>query len=127
MTTQSPRIEGYHAHIYYDPETKPTAQRLAAAATGELPVVFGGFSDEPVGPHPVGNLQFIFKPAAFANVVPWLMMNRDGLSVLVHPLSEDSLRDHDADGLWLGTPVKLRLHRMRPGYQPEQLPTTERI
>jgi aromatic ring-cleaving dioxygenase len=123
MNKTTPRINGYHAHVYYDATTKPKAQSLATAAIDQLPVEIGGFSDKPVGPHPVGNLQLIFKPAEFARVVPWLMMNRDGLSVLVHPLTDDSVRDHDSDGLWLGTQVPLRLHRMRPGYTPDLLPS----
>jgi aromatic ring-cleaving dioxygenase len=124
MNRANPRIDGYHAHIYYDATTKPKAQHLAAAVTAQLSVEIGGFSDEPVGPHPVGNLQLIFKPAEFASIVPWLMMNRDRLSVLVHPLSDDAVRDHDGLELWLGTPVPLRLHRMTPDYTPDLLPST---
>jgi aromatic ring-cleaving dioxygenase len=123
MNQTNPRIDGYHAHIYYDAATKPKVQRLAAAATDQLPVEIGGFSDEPVGPHPVGNLQLIFKPSEFASVVPWLMMNRNGLSVLVHPLTDDAVRDHDGQELWLGTPVPLRLHTMTPDYTPDLLPS----
>jgi aromatic ring-cleaving dioxygenase len=69
-------------------------------------------------------VQLIFKPAEFAAVVPWLMRNRNGLSVLVHPLTEDSVRDHSEQELWLGTPVPLRLHVMAPGYTPDLLPST---
>jgi aromatic ring-cleaving dioxygenase len=127
MTTQSPRIEGYHAHVYYDAAHRPTAERLAAAVDEKFAAAkIAGLFDEPVGPHPTGNLQIVFGATEFGTLVPWLMTNRDGLDVLVHPLSQDSLRDHDTDGLWLGTPVKLRLHRMRPGYRPEQLPAGER-
>ena len=109
-TQQSVANLGYHAHIYYDAATRPKVQHLAWSAIEQLPIEVGGFSDEPDGPHPVGNLQFAFTPAEFASVVPWLMMNRDGLSVLVHPLTGDMARDHDAQALWLGTPLALRPH-----------------
>jgi len=33
MTTHSPRIDGYHAHVYYDAKTRPIAERLAKAMT----------------------------------------------------------------------------------------------
>jgi aromatic ring-cleaving dioxygenase len=123
MTTHSPRIDGYHAHVYYDAAHRPTAERLAAVVGEKFTAAkIAGLFDGPVGPHPIGNLQIVFGAAEFGTLVPWLMTNRVGLDVLVHPLSEDSLRDHDTDGLWLGTPVKLRLHRMRPGYEPERLP-----
>jgi aromatic ring-cleaving dioxygenase len=79
--------------------------------------------DKPVGPHPVANLQIIFAPGEFARVVPWLMLNRNGLDVLVHPLTADAARDHDSDGMWLGTQLKLRPHMHRRDYAPELLPT----
>ena len=57
---------GYHAHIYYDPaRTRPTAERLCAVLGQQCQVQFGGFRDEPVGPHPVANVQVIFTPEQF--------------------------------------------------------------
>jgi aromatic ring-cleaving dioxygenase len=122
MNDHNPRIEGYHAHVYYDAATRPAAERLAESVGGKFTVEIGGFFDEPVGPHPVANLAIVFKSAEFATVVPWLMLNRGGLSVLVHPLTDDSVRDHDTDGAWLGTPVPLRLHAMTRDYTPDLLP-----
>jgi aromatic ring-cleaving dioxygenase len=123
MKPTIPGIDGYHAHVYYAAATRAKVERLAVAALDQLSVEIGGFSDEPVGPHPVGNLQLIFRPSEFASVVPWLMMNRDGLSVLVHPLTDDAIRDHDGQELWLGKQVPLRLHVMRPDYTPDLLPS----
>ena len=121
----SPPIEisGYHAHVYYDPATRPHAERLAETIGKEFPVQLGGFHDGPVGPHPIANLQIIFTVAEFLNVVPWLMLNREGLDVLIHPLTDDSVEDHSRDALWLGTPVPLKLAALRPTYRPELLPT----
>ena len=125
MTDQpNPQIVGYHAHVYYDPmTTRPAAQRIAEAVAGKFAVEIGGMFDQPGGPHPVANLQIIFAPDEFARLVPWLMLNRDGLDVLVHPLSDDAARDHDSDGLWLGTQLKLRPHTHRRDYTPELLPS----
>ena len=121
----SPPIEirGYHAHVYYDPATRPHAERLAETIGKEFPVQFGGLHDGPVGPHPIANLQIIFTVAEFQNVVPWLMLNRKGLDVLIHPLTDDSVEDHSRYALWLGTPVPLKLAALRPTYRPELLPT----
>jgi aromatic ring-cleaving dioxygenase len=125
MTDQSnPQIAGYHAHVYYDPmTTRPAAERLAEEVAGNFAVKIGGLFDKPVGPHPVANLQIIFAPDEFARLVPWLMLNRNGLDVLVHPLTADAARDHDADGLWLGTQLQLRPHTHSRDYAPELLPT----
>ena len=123
----SPPIEisGYHAHVYYDVATRPLAERLAETIRKEFPVQFGGFHDGPVGPHPIANLQIIFTVAEFQNVVPWLMLNREGLDVLTHPLTDDSVDDHSRYALWLGTPVPLKLETLRRSYRSELLPATE--
>jgi DOPA 4,5-dioxygenase len=57
-------------------------------------VKLGSLRDEPVGPHPVANAQVIFTPEQFQPVVEWLMLHREGLDVLIHPLAEDSVDDH---------------------------------
>ena len=118
------RNRGYHAHIYYDPErTRPTAERLCDVIGQQFQVQFGGFRDEPVGPHPVANVQVIFAPEQFQPVVEWLMLHRDGLDVLIHPLTDNSLDDHSRDAMWLGSPVPLKLDTLRRTYRPELLPS----
>ena len=71
--------------------------------------------DGPVGPHPIANVLVIFKPDQFAEVVPYLMLNREGLDVLVHPLTTDAVEDHRGYAIWLGNPVPLRLHTLPNG------------
>jgi aromatic ring-cleaving dioxygenase len=115
-------LTGYHAHVYYSTETKPVAERLAAAIGDKFNVKFGGFHDEPVGPHPIANLQIIFGADEFQNVMPWLMLNRESLDILIHPLTDDSVDDHSIYAAWLGTPVALKLETLRRSYRPELLP-----
>ena len=119
-------IKGYHAHVYYDPQTKPKAAALRATIIGKFAVEPGGFSDEPRGPHPISQFNVIFETGEFHNIVPWLMLNREGLDVLVHPLTESSYDDHSKNALWLGTPVPMKLDILRPTYRTELLPTAQR-
>jgi DOPA 4,5-dioxygenase len=65
----------------------------------------------------------MFTTAQFEDIVPWLMLNRQGLDVLVHPLTDDSYDDHSRYAVWLGTPVPLKLNTMRRTYRAEQYPT----
>jgi DOPA 4,5-dioxygenase len=123
MNDQSPHIAGYHAHVYYDSDSRVAAEDLAKAISEKFAVRLGGFFDEPAGPHPVANLHINFSTAEFGSVVPWLMQNRHGLNVLIHPLTDDSVRDHNVDGAWLGAPVPLKLHGLRRTYRPELLPS----
>jgi aromatic ring-cleaving dioxygenase len=109
-------ISGYHAHLYYEPETKPIAQRLRGAISERFPGArVGNWHDEPVGPHPISMYQVAFAVEEFSTIVPWLMLNRDGLNVLVHPLTEDSVADHTRFAAWLGKPLPLRIEVLRRG------------
>jgi DOPA 4,5-dioxygenase len=114
--------KGYHAHIYYDPSTKPAAERLHDTIAGKFAVQAGDLYDAPRGPHPIPQFVVIFETPEFQNLVPWLMLNREGLDVLVHPLTESSYDDHSKNALWLGTPVPMRLDILRPAYSPGLLP-----
>ena len=107
---------GYHAHIYYDPaKTRSVAERVCAAVGDKFRVEIDGFRDGPVGPHPIANVLVIFKPAEFERVVSYLMLNREGLDVLVHPLTEDAVKDHSSFAIWLGNPVPLQLNTLPRG------------
>ena len=106
-------IQGYHAHIYYDAETRPIAERLREAIGNRFGVELGRWRDEPVGPHPVPMYQAAFPAAEFPRIVPWLMLNRGALSVLVHPQTEDAYDDHTIHALWLGAPLPLRVEGLR--------------
>jgi len=108
-------IRGYHAHVYYDAATKPKAAKLRDTIIGRFKVEPGGFSDEPRGPHPISQFNVIFETPEFQNIVPWLMLNRDGLDVLVHPLTTDAVEDHSSYAIWLGNPVELKLHTLPHG------------
>lgn len=98
----SPTIKGYHAHIYYDAETKPKAARLRTLIEEHFNAQLGRWHDNPVGPHPMGSYQIAFAPELFAELTPWLALNRDGLIVFLHPETGDELADHRDRAMWMG-------------------------
>jgi aromatic ring-cleaving dioxygenase len=107
---------GYHAHIYYNPtKTRAVAEKVCAELGEKFEVEIEEFRDTPRGPHPISNALVIFKPDQFERVVPYLMLNRDGLDVLVHPLTLDAVEDHSSYAVWLGNPVELKLHTLPHG------------
>jgi aromatic ring-cleaving dioxygenase len=116
MSDASPNpngIRGYHAHIYYAPETRQIAARLRTGIGERFQARIGSWHDEPVGPHPISMYQVAFAEEEFARLVPWLMLNRKELNVLVHPLTGDSVADHTRFAAWLGTPLPLQLDVLR--------------
>ena len=103
-------IKDYHAHIYYDPSTKERAALLRRWVEDRFPgqMRMGSWHDEKVGPHVQAMYQIAFPPKLFPTLVPFLMMNRMGLTVLVHPQSGRPRDDHTVNAMWLGSvlPVK---------------------
>jgi len=104
----------YHAHIYYEAETRAVAQALqqrffAAKDSGEIPALLfvGALRDRKVGPHPIPQFEIHFACAMLPLLLP--LLEGSGLTVLVHPLTDDDLADHTKLGHWIGQPLPLPL------------------
>ncbi len=105
-------ISGFHAHVYFDPETYDIATQLRSEVERRFAVQLGRVHSQPIGPHAKGMFQIAFKPMDFAELVPWLMLNRSGLDVLIHPKTGDDLADHNSNAAWLGTRLPLDLEAL---------------
>ena len=108
-------ITHYHAHIYYDPNaTRDRAARLRERVAAVFPAAtLGCWHDALVGPHPQSMYQIAFPREMLAAFVPWLMLNRDGLTVLLHPETGDDLIDHTEHAVWYGAMLPLRLEMFK--------------
>jgi DOPA 4,5-dioxygenase len=103
------RIKDYHAHVYFDAAERERARQLIEAAGQTLPVSVGRLHDKPVGPHPRGSCQLAFAPERLAEVIPWLILNRNGLTIFAHANTGRDLEDHTEHVLWLGPSESLNL------------------
>ena len=113
---QKMKIEGFHAHVYFRNEQERAAALDVRVGLNRRfrTVTLGRVHDRAVGPHPIPMYQVAFDRMAFVEVVPWLMLERRGLSVLVHPLTGDPLPEHSDFASWLGPPIELRLEVFSP-------------
>jgi len=102
-------ITGWHAHVYFDADSQASAKSLCEAAASRFGVAMGRIHAGPVGPHPMGSCQLSVPPEAFAEVIPWLALNRGTLTVFAHAETGAPLADHTRHVLWLGESLALDL------------------
>jgi DOPA 4,5-dioxygenase len=103
------QIEGFHAHIYFDPDQLVQAQALGDAAAARFGVAVGHYHTAPVGPHPRGSCQLTVPSDRFGAVAQWLVLNRGALTIFAHALTGDELADHTKHVIWFGPSEALRL------------------
>ncbi|NIB44144.1 DOPA 4,5-dioxygenase family protein [Pseudomaricurvus alkylphenolicus] len=101
--------KAYHAHIYFDEASKHVAKNVCNASGDLFGLKVGRFHEKRVGPHPCWSCQITFGEKDFESYILWLDQNRQGLTVFVHALTGDDLKDHTEYAYWLGQPVALNL------------------
>ena len=120
-------ITSWHAHVYYEPaRTRDVAERLREWVSSRFTVQMGRWHDETVGPHPVSMYQIAFDTPVFATLVPFLALNRPGLTILVHPNTDNPHDDHLVNALWMGEVLDLDASMLpkslrAAGKSPEQI------
>ena len=101
--------DAYHAHVYFDHTSLSQAIELTASVKQRFGLALGRVHQTPIGPHPTGSQQIVFSTTMFDTLIPWLDHARGSLSILVHGVTGNDLRDHTDHAYWLGEPVELDL------------------
>ena len=93
---------GVFALLYLLLEHTRLGAEVRAGVEARFDMRMGRWHDRPIGPHPMGSYQIAFAPDLFAEIVPWLALNRRGLTVFIHPETGDHVTDHSDYAIWLG-------------------------
>ena len=107
------KIEWFHSHVYFKPEEYEKAARVREniiRGIGQNARVYE-LVDHPIGPHPLPMFEVDFPSSNLGKVIEVLLTYREGLSILVHPLSGDDIADHTEYPMWIGKPLELNLVR----------------
>ena len=56
--------------------------------------------------------QIAFPRELLPSLVPWLMLTRDGLTILLHPETGNARADHTEHAVWFGAVLPLRLEAL---------------
>ncbi|EKF74439.1 hypothetical protein A11A3_08460 [Alcanivorax hongdengensis A-11-3] len=108
-------IQAFHPHVYYDAASFTQAAALCQAAHQHFQLPMGRMHRRPVGPHPCWSCQLTIPRDGATEVICWLMEARNGLTIFIHGLSGDDLRDHTELVMWLGPSQPLDLTAFRAG------------
>ena len=109
MSKPPSEITAYHAHVYFDADTVQQAVELCEQARYTLGVAMGRVHQKLVGPHPEWSCQLSFNAEIIGDVLPWLILNRNGLTVFIHPVTGNDLDDHTKYIMWLGDSKPLNI------------------
>ena len=105
----TPEIENWHAHVYFDAATRDAAWALRERIEKTHDILMGRFHEKPVGPHPMFSYQVTVRNDQFTQVMSWLALNHGDLIVFVHPNTGHDLEDHRDRAMWIGKSVPLNL------------------
>ncbi len=126
-------VRSYHAHVYFDEDSHAKAARLRRWVAERFAVELGNWNTVPRGPHVTPSFYFGFTPDLLPVVLPWLQLNSLGLTILIHPNTDDPRADHLHYTLWVNRSQPVNAfdwkHRGEPGapapeqIRPNNLPT----
>jgi len=108
-------IKSYHAHIYFDEDTFEKAVRLRDWVAERFEVELGDWNDTPRGPHVTPSFYFGFTNNLLHVLVPWLQLNSLGLTILLHPNTDDPRSDHLYYTLWINRSQPVNGYGMKGG------------
>lgn len=109
----------FDIHFYFTKENEKSALEVREKLRKEFDfLTFYDPHPNGIGPHLCGMWEADFKNSKnqnedFGKVLAWLMLNRNGHSVLVHPHTGNSLKDHTDHAIWLGDKLKLKLEVLK--------------
>lgn len=106
-------IKSYHAHIYFDEDTHAKAALLRKWVAERFHVELGNWNREPRGPHVTPSFYFGFTNDLLPVIVPWLQLNSLGLTILLHPNTEDPRADHLHYALWVNRAQAVNAYGMK--------------
>lgn len=126
-------VKSYHAHIYFDEDNHAKAALLRQWVIERFEVELGDWNLEPRGPHVTPSFYFGFMPEQLAQIYPWLQLNSLGLTILIHPNTDDPRSDHLYYAGWInrsqpvnaynwakGKVVELQVEKIYPNIKPSK-------
>ena len=108
-------VQEFHAHVYYEAATRESAvalrTKIEGMAGGRLKVYT--LSDGPRGPHVTPMFGVDIPKLDLPDLLAFLMIHHGAHAVLIHPVTDDEVKDHTHHALWLGVAQPLNLAALK--------------
>jgi DOPA 4,5-dioxygenase len=114
-------IKSYHAHFYFDDDTHEKAALVRKWVIERFPVELGNWNLEPRGPHVTPSFYFGFTNDLLPIIVPWLQLNSLGLTILLHPNTDNPRADHLYYTLWVNRSQPVNAYSMAKKAEVEKI------
>lgn len=111
-------IKSYHAHVYFDEDSYEKAVLLRRWVAERFEVELGDWNQGPRGPHVTPSFYFGFTNDVVHVILPWLQLNSLGLTILLHPNTDDPRSDHIHYTAWINRSQPVNAYGMKkPGLE----------
>ncbi|MFT4090486.1 MAG: DOPA 4,5-dioxygenase family protein [Asticcacaulis sp.] len=114
-------IKSYHAHVYFDDDTYEKAALLRKWVAERFVVELGHWNIRPLGPHVTPSFYFGFANEQLTTIAPWLQLNSLGLTILIHPNTDDPRADHLYYALWVNRDQPVNGYGMKSKVSEEEI------
>lgn len=101
----------YHAHFYFEAGSRELVLEVAQKAKA-LKVFSGIYPvDRKVGPHPLPMMELHFSDPNLETVKEFFqkIFEEKGNSTLIHPYTDDEIKDHTESAIWIGKKLELNM------------------
>lgn len=107
----------FDIHLYFTKDTYESALKVRENMSKAFPkMTFYDPVPYPIGPHPLPMWEAHFSniindgtDEELGRILIWLIQNRNGHSVIIHPNTQDMRRDHSTDAIWIGTQLTMNM------------------
>jgi len=109
-------IKEWHFHVYFYQNNEKSINKAYNLRNNIIKNIKEGYfkivplervNHKPIGPHIIGSYEVWVPKEYFWKSFSWFTLNRNDLSILIHPLTSQEKKDHKERSVWMGTPLPL--------------------
>lgn len=111
-------VQSWDVHVYFDSKSSQST-KFALNLRYDIMQQFPDLTvNRPyrnsIGPHPCAMWSCeLHSPGQFVRFLPWFCTRHGELSALIHPNTNNALKDHTVNCFWIGEPVVLNVDIFR--------------